>query len=83
MGKVIKIGISNNKGDEIFEVNEIEAIKNKGLKNDRHFKEDNSKHCQITLIEVENVNYYNKINKINIPSIKFRRNIITEGFFLL
>ena len=37
---------------------------------------------QITLIEIENIDYYNKISKTQIPAIDFRRNIITSGIRL-
>ena len=82
MGKVIKIGISEKKGKKIFDVNETQAVQGKGLINDRHYRIDNDKKCQITLIEIENINYYNKIYGTSIPSIDFRRNIITEGIRL-
>ena len=82
MGKVLEIGIYKNKGDEIVNVNNIEAIKGKGLVNERHFKENNEKRCQITLIEIENINHYNRITGTTIPAINFLRNIITEGIQL-
>ena len=82
MGKVHEIGIYKNKGDEIVNVNNVEAIKGKGLVNERHFKENNGKRCQITLIEIENINYYNRITGTTIPAINFLRNIITEGIQL-
>jgi MOSC domain-containing protein YiiM len=82
MGKVLEIGIYKNKGDEIVKVNNVEAIKGKGLVNERHFKENNEKRCQITLIEIENINHYNKISGTMIPAINFLRNIITEGIQL-
>ena len=82
MGKVFEIGIYKNKGDEIVKVNNIEAIKGKGLVNERHFKENNEKRCQITLIEIENINHYNRITGTTIPAINFLRNIITEGILL-
>ena len=47
--------------------------------NERHFKENNEKRCQITLIEIENINHYNKITGTTIPAINFLRNIVTEG----
>ena len=78
-GKVVKIGISKNKGGKIVSVNDVEAIKGKGLVNERHFKEKNEKRCQITLIEIENINHYNKITGTTIPAINFLRNIVTEG----
>ena len=80
MGKVLKIGISKNIGNEIQiqSLNEVEAIAGKGLINDKHFKDGNEVRCQITLIEIENINYYNRISNTTIPAISFRRNIITE-----
>ena len=82
MGKVVEIGIANFKGNQIQKVSQVEALKGKGLLNDRKFKEVNQKECQLTLIEVENVNYYNNISKTNIPPLDFRRNIITENIRL-
>ena len=78
-GKVVKIGISKNKGGKIVSLNDVEAIKGKGLVNEKHFKENNEKRCQITLIEIENINHYNKITETNFPAINFLRNIVTEG----
>ena len=84
MGKVLKIGISKNIGNEIQiqSLNEVEAIAGKGLINDKHFKDGNEVRCQITLIEIENINYYNRISNTTIPAISFRRNIITEDIKL-
>ena len=78
----MKIGISKNKGNKIVNLNAVEAIKGKGLVNERHFKENNGKRCQITLIEIENINHYNKITGTQIPAINFLRNIVTEGIRL-
>ena len=82
MGKVLEIGVYKNEGDEIVSVNNVEAIKGKGLVNEKHFKENNEKRSQITLIEIENINHYNKITGTTIPAINFLRNIITEGIQL-
>ena len=82
MGRVVEIGITNTKGNQIQNVNNVEAIKSKGLLSDRKFRENNQKQCQITLIEIENINYFNNISKTNIPPIDFRRNIITENIRL-
>jgi len=82
MGKVVEIGIASIKGSQIQNVNNIEALKGKGLLNDRKFSENNQKERQITLIEIENINYFNNISKTNIPPLDFRRNIITENIKL-
>ena len=82
MSQVIQIGIHESKGDEVRAIDTVEAVKGKGLVNNRHFRENNEKESQITLIEIENINYYNKISKTLIASINFRRNIITSGIKL-
>jgi|TARA_B100001964_G_scaffold73307_1_gene83053 MOSC domain-containing protein YiiM len=91
MGKVFKIGISKNKNNHrelgsclfpVINVYEIKVIHGKGIVGDRYFLENNEKRKQVTLIEKENIDFYNKISQTNIPVIKFRRNIITEGIRL-
>ena len=82
MGKVYKIAISQKFRSSMQDVNNIEAIAGKGLIGDRHFRNDNEKKSQITLIEVENIKHYNKASNTFIPSINFRRNLVTEGIRL-
>ena len=82
MPKVIEIAISEKTGKIMRNVDSVELIAGKGLVNDRHFKENNEKKSQITLIEIENINYYNQISGTSILSKDFRRNIITEGIKL-
>jgi len=79
MSKVLEIGIAKNSGNKMFNVNNIEAFAGKGLLNDRKFKDNNNIKSQLTFIEMENINYVNKILKSEIPAINFRRNIITQG----
>ena len=82
MAKVLLLGISSLKGGSIKEMKSVDAIKGKGLLNDRKMRENNDKKCQLTLIEIENINYYNKVSNASIPPLNFRRNIITEGIKL-
>jgi len=82
MGKVLEIGISEKKSNRIVNVNDVQAIKGKGLVGEKHFKENNNKRCQITLIEIESINRYNKISGTTFSAINFLRNIITEGIQL-
>ena len=82
MGKVVEIGITDTKGNRIKKVTEVDAFKGKGLLNDRKFRENNHQESQITLIEIENINYFNKISRTNIPPVDFRRNIITKNIRL-
>ena len=82
MAKVLTIAVSENPRGQMKSVNNVEAIAGKGLVNHYHFKNDNEKRCQITLIEIENINHYNQITGTSIPSKDFRRNIITKGIKL-
>ena len=82
MSKVIKIGITSLNNKKIEEVDSIEVQSNKGVIGDRHFKEYNDPYCQLSLIESENIDYYNTKFGLNIPYIDFRRNIITKGLKL-
>ena len=66
----------------MVDVTDIEVIAKKGIVNDRYFTEKNDEDTQITLIERENIDYYNNISQSNIPYINFRRNIITRGINL-
>ena len=82
MAKVFEIAICKNFKGKMNSINNAEAIAKKGLVNDRHFKENIDKKCQVTLIEIENINYYNHTVRKSISPIDFRRNIITEGIKL-
>ena len=82
MQKVYKLGISANNNQTISEVNSIKVLANQGIVGDRHFNEFNDPYNQITLIESENIDYYNIKYGLNIPYKDFRRNIITKGIKL-
>ena len=82
MSKVYKLGITNNNNQKIREVNSIKVLANQGIIGDRYFKEFNDPYSQLSLIESENIDYYNIKYGLNIPYIDFRRNIITKGIRL-
>ena len=82
MSEVYKIGITINNNKRINEVSSINVLANKGIIGDRHFKQFNDPYNQLTLIESENIDYYNIKHGLNIPYIDFRRNIITKGIKL-
>jgi len=82
MSNVFKIGITKKNNETIEEVSSIEVLANKGIVGDRHFNENNDPYNQITLIEQENIDYYNNKYNLNIPHIDFRRNIVTKGINL-
>ena len=82
MSKVFKICITNKSGEDLKNLDNIKVIANKGIINDRYYNEKNDKDVQLTLIEKENIDYYNNVSENNIPYINFRRNIITSGIQL-
>ena len=79
MSKVLKIGISNLNNQKIDEVDSIQVLANKGVVGDRHFSEFNDPYNQLSLIESENIDFYNLKYGLNIPYLNFRRNIVTKG----
>ena len=79
MSKVIKLGISSSNNKKIKEVNFIEVLANKGVVGDRYFSDYNDPYSQLTLIESENIDFYNFKYGLNIPYINFRRNVVTKG----
>ena len=82
MSKVLKLGITDNNNKKIIEVKSIDVLANKGIVGDRHFNEYNDPYCQLSLIESENIDYYNTKYGLNIPYTDFRRNVITKGIDL-
>jgi len=82
ISKVFKIGICKKNSQKIDEIDEIEVLSGKGILGDRHFHDYNNHKGQITLIEKENIDYYNNKYKSKIPYTDFRRNIVTEGIEL-
>lgn len=82
MAKIYKICITEKFGGEMIDVNSVEVIAKKGIVNDRYFKNNNKEDIQITLIESENIDYFNEKSQTNFPYLDFRRNIVTKGIKL-
>ena len=82
MAEIIKIGLTKNNNQEIIEVTEIDMVAGKGIIGDRHFKDYNDPFNQLSIIESECIDEYNFKNKLNIPHLNFRRNIVTKGIRL-
>ena len=73
ISKVFKIGICKKNSQKIDEISEIEVLSGKGILGDRHFRDYNGHKGQITLIEKENIDYYNnKYKKIGRASCRER-----------
>ena len=79
MSIVLKLGLTNNNNQKIKEVSSFDVMANKGVIGDRHFKDYNDPYCQLSLIESENIDFYNVKYGLNISYIDFRRNIVTKG----
>ena len=82
MSEVYKLGISIKNNQPINEVNFINVLANQGVVGDRHFRDFNDPYNQISLIESENIDYYNIKYGLNIPYVDFRRNVVTKGIQL-
>jgi len=84
MFKIIEIGITkkNNQKLKIEKVNNIEVVAGKGIKGDRNYHDFNEPRKQITLIESENIDYYNQKFNTNFSYLDFRRNLITKNIHL-
>ena len=82
MSKVIKLGIAKNNNQAIEEVKKVELLAGKGVVGDRHFHENNNVRSQITLIESENIDYYNNKFNTDYTYLNFRRNVVTKGIEL-
>ena len=82
MPKVFKIGITKSKNQKIQEVEEINVLAGEGIIGDRYFDESTVDRNQLTLIESENIDYYNQKFNLKIPYLNFRRNIVTKDIKL-
>ena len=82
MGKIKAINISNLDGENTFYINQAILNKNKGIVNDRYYGNFKNSYEQVTFIESEKIDDFNKkINK-KLDYKDFRRNIITSGINL-
>ena len=82
MSKIIEIGITGESNKEIEKVESIEVVSGKGIKGDRYFHDFNEEKNQLTLIESENIDYYNKTFNTNFKYLEFRRNLVTQNIQL-
>ena len=82
MSKIIEIGITGESNKEIEKVKSIEVVSGKGIKGDRYFHDFNEEGNQLTLIESENIDYYNKTFNTNFKYLEFRRNLVTQNIQL-
>ena len=82
MSVVYEIGITKKNNQEIEKKENIEVVASKGIVGDRYFHDFNGDREQITLIESENIDYYNNTFNTKFTYVEFRRNIITKNIKL-
>ena len=82
MGKIEAINITNISEENTFYVNQAILEKGKGIVNDRYYENFKEKKEQVTLINLEDIDNFNKQIKQNIDAKDFRRNIIVSGINL-
>ena len=82
MGKIKAINISNLIGENTFYINQAILNKNKGIVNDRYYGNFKNSYEQVTFIESEKIDDFNKKIKKKLDYKDFRRNIITSGINL-
>ena len=82
MSVVYEIGITKKNNQEIEKKETIEVVASKGIVGDRYFHDFNGDREQITLIESENIDYYNNTFNTKFTYVEFRRNIITRNIKL-
>ena len=82
MPKIKAINITNLSGESTIYVNQAILKRNKGIINDRYYKNFKDKYEQVTLIESEKISNFNNNIKSKFNYKDFRRNIITIGIDL-
>ena len=82
MSVVYEIGITKKNNQEIEKKESIEVVASKGIVGDRYFHDFNGDREQITLIESENIDYYNNTFNTKFNYLEFRRNIVTKNIQL-
>jgi len=80
MSKIEAINITNKSDQVTFYVNQAYLEKNKGIVNDRYYENFKDKKEQVTLIEIEEIELFNKLTEIELDYKEFRRNIIISNF---
>ncbi|MBI3659212.1 MOSC domain-containing protein [Candidatus Acetothermia bacterium] len=85
-GTVVSINIAPEAAKPIVSVNEVRAVKGKGLEGDRYFKASGTfseklrgPDHEVTLIEIEAIEALRRDYKVELSPGEARRNIVTRG----
>ena len=82
MSKIEFINITSTSDNKTCYINQAFLEKNKGIVNDRYYNHYKNKKEQVTLINLEEIDTFNKNIGKNIDYKDFRRNIIISGINL-
>ena len=82
MGKIELINITSISDDKTCYINQAFLEKDKGIVNDRYYNNYKNKKEQVTLINLEEIDTFNKNIGENLDYKDFRRNIIISGINL-
>ncbi len=83
MGIIVQIHIADAEGGEATHRQEVELVARKGIVGDRYFSEEGgAAERQLTLIQTEAVQEFNRETGLSITTLDTRRNIATQGISL-
>ena len=82
MGKIEFINITNTSNNKTYYINQAYLEKYKGIVNDRYYDCYKDKKEQVTLINLEEIDTFNKNIRKKVDYKDFRRNIIISGINL-
>ena len=90
MGSIHSLYVCSSAGEEMKQVNSLSLIENKGIEGDRYFLAQGTfsevlagtPDHQLTLIASEEIDRFNRNNKMNHSYGSFRRSIVTKGIEL-
>ena len=83
-GTVLHVFVAPRKRSLPVAVNSAEAVAERGLRGDRYFDNANrtGPDCQLSLIEIENIEEVERVTGIEITPGLPRRNVVTQGIRL-
>ena len=79
MSKIELINITSTSDNKTYYINQAFLEKNKGIVNDRYYNHYKNKKEQVTLINLEEIDAFNKNIEKDVDYKDFRRNIIISG----
>ena len=79
MSKIELINITSTSDNKTYYINQAFLEKNKGIVNDRYYNHYKNKKEQVTFINLEEIDAFNKNIEKNVDYKDFRRNIIISG----